>query len=155
MDDNEIKREIRNLYARVCWIGDLVNVQIRSRLCCLNHFVYVYMALLYGLHLTLALSTDWKHAMTCHYSRIHSVTGTNMLSDLGLPTFVELLNKCRLSFCNQWQLVLTLLWNTWLMLLVTSLVTDAVQYVFLICVLCVSFPISLLVVCSYRPYCVK
>jgi len=38
-----------------------------------------------------------------HFSRIHSVTGTNMLSDLGLLTFVELLDKCRLSFCNQWQ----------------------------------------------------
>jgi len=40
---------------------------------------------------------------------------TNMLSDLCLPTFMELLDKCRLSFCNQWQQVLTLLWNTWLM----------------------------------------
>jgi len=33
------------------------------------------------------------------YSRIHSVT--NMLSDLGLPTFLELLDKCRLSFSGK------------------------------------------------------
>jgi len=83
----------------ICWIGDLVNVHVKLSYCCLNHFVCVYMILLYGLHLTLALWTDWKHAKTSAlnifcYSRMHSVT--NMLSELGLPTFVELLDKCRI-----------------------------------------------------------
>jgi len=37
------------------------------------------------------------------------VTGTNMLSDLGLPTFMELLDKCRLSFCNHRQTSINLI----------------------------------------------
>jgi len=41
------------------------------------------------------------------YSRIHSVTIT--LTDLGLPTFGELLDKCRLSFCNHRQTSINLI----------------------------------------------
>jgi len=58
-----------------------------------------------------------------------------MLSDLGLPAFVELLDTCRLSFCNQWQISINpIVKHLANVFFVTGLVTGAVQYVCVICI---------------------
>ena len=107
-DVNDTKREMRNLYARTS-----ILIRRFSR-CSIN----VKPMLFESFCLCLYDSAIWTtfnsgsldRLKACYnkcikflfgYLRTHSVT--NMLSGLGLPTFVELLDKCRLSFCIKWQ----------------------------------------------------
>jgi hypothetical protein len=107
-DDNDIKREIRNLYARTNVLKKRFSkCSIDVKLMLFKSFcLCLYDSALW----TTFNSGSLDRLKACYnkcikiffgYLRTHSVT--NMLSDLGLPTFVELLDKCRLSFCFQWQ----------------------------------------------------
>jgi len=107
-DDNDIKREVRNLYSRInilnrrfsrCSI-DVKLMLFKSYCMCL------YDAALW----TKFNSGTIEKLRACYnkcikiffgYPRIHSVTA--MLSDLGLPSFSSLLGKCQLAFQEQWQ----------------------------------------------------
>lgn len=107
-DDNDIKREVRNLYSRInilnrrfsrCSI-DVKLMLFKSYCMCL------YDAALW----TKFNSGTIEKLRACYnkcikiffgYPRIHSVTA--ILSDLGLPSFSSLLGKCQLAFQEQWQ----------------------------------------------------
>ena len=106
LDDNDIKREIRNLYARI----NVLNKQFSK--CSINAKLMLFKTFclcLYDSALwTLFNSGSLNRLKACYNKCIKTLFGflgiysvTYMLSDLGLSTFVELLDKCRLSFCYQ------------------------------------------------------
>jgi len=72
-------------------------------------FITVNMFSILNLSQLLIILYGISSVLVLIYDDVLYISGTNMLSDLGLLTFVEMLDKCRLSFCNQWQQVLTLL----------------------------------------------
>jgi len=107
-DDNDIKREIRNLYAR----SNILNRRFSrcSRKVKLMLFKS-YCLCLYDSALWTSFNTGTMDRLkACYnkcikiffgYSRLYSVT--NMLSELELPTFSSLIDKCQSSFRIQWQ----------------------------------------------------
>jgi len=101
------QREIRTLYART----DELNMRFRK--CSSNVMLLLFNSFclcLYDSDLWTTFNTgSLDRLKACYnkctktffgYSHIHSII--NKLSDLDLLTFVEMLDKCRSSCCNQW-----------------------------------------------------
>jgi len=107
-DDNDINREIRNLYART----NILNRRFSRCSVSVKLILFKsYCLCLYDAALWTSFNTGTMDRLkACYnkcikiffgYSRMYSVT--NMLSELGLPSFVCLIDKCQSSFRKQWQ----------------------------------------------------